>query len=523
MIHKVSSRFKYPGCWALGVAFVALTAVELSYVLGGINWLDALAFLLVPAFVLLLIQIILTFNAETKNYCVAFTIFAACLVFCLFRLSSIEFGTVGDTYHVTKLVASSIKNDFSTQFQVFNGPTPSIQIFGSDFVESLWGIFWRWKNWDYAIILLQTLPIVLLWQQLVRFFKKQNITTFPAPLATVVVLTLEMLWAQAGSPYIDSTVGVFVAITLLLSYDFLTPPYERRFSHLAGLTFIAGICLIAKPTGIFVGLLGITVATALGCLHLNTAQKIRLPLIALPSLVYFICHQIQIQMRVGSFFYPFIDPANSLDMANANYAFNNQFYLPYYSGLLFFSWIRDHAAFLKPLFVPLSWLTDYKTDRVITPGPYIRGNGLVFTYFVLPTLTIWLFNHWNIVRTKIWKDPRLSVFAVIFIYYFFFPGSIEVRYALGYNIFILAWCLSYLWQLIEQWHGHKWLKPLPAILICLMLWMSTLSYLDGIRGWRFEPKMFSFVMLQKKIFPHQATPEIRDYIIQQLSQQNSPK
>lgn len=498
------------GSWAFFFAFIAITAVELSYVLGGLNWLDPVALLLIPAFILLIIQIVSVCNAETKNYCVAFTILIACLLFSFFHLSGIEIGTVGDQYHISKAVAFSIKNSFFTQLQ-YGALDPQFYI--SDFIESLWGVFWRWTQGDFSIVLLQALPIILLWQQLTRFFEHQKIKAFQGILATVVVLTLEILWAQQGSPFIDSIVGIFIGINLLLCYTCLSPPYERRFSNLAGLAFVSGLCIISKPTGLCVGVLGLTIALVLGFRYFSTLrEKILLPMIALPSLVYFLYHQIQVFNQNGSFFYPFVNFNNPSRVIDVTYP---QLYDP----LMFGAWIKEYAFNFKPLYVLSSWLSDYKMDSYITPAPYIRGNGLVFTYFVLPTLVLWLFQHKNIIKNKWWKDPRLSIFAAIFIYYYSFEGSIDVRFALGYNIFILSWCLSYLFLCLQEW-GLKWFKALPTIIICLLLVMSVGSYCDGIRGKRFEPHLISPFAIQKEIFPHLYSPDIRKYLIQKLLQEH---
>ena len=81
------------------------------------------------------------------------------------------------------------------------------------------------------------------------------------------------LWCQQGSTFIDSTVGIFIAIDLLLCFSFLTPPYEGRFSYLAGLVFVSGLCLISKPTGLCVGILGLIIAFVLGFRYLNNPLK----------------------------------------------------------------------------------------------------------------------------------------------------------------------------------------------------------------------------------------------------------
>ena len=123
-------------------------------------------------------------------------------------------------------------------------------------------------------------------------------------------------------------------------------------------------------------------------------------------------------------------------------------------------------------------------------------------------LILWLFNHKNIFNEKFQIDPRLSIFAVIFIYYYSFEGSIDVRFALGYNIFILSWCLSYLWQCLEesQW---KWSKHVGLIMICVLLLMSIASYSDGIRGPKYVMRILSPLTIQKAIFPRQYTPVMR--------------
>ena len=496
--------------WALILSFTAITAVEFSYVLGGLRWLDSFIFLLMPAFILLIIQLISNCNTSTKSYCVAFTILVACVVFSFYHLSKIEVGTLGDQYHISKTVALSINNSFFTQLQYGD---ISREFFISDFVESIWGIFWRWTQWDFVIVFSQALPIFLLWHQLVRFFQNQKIAQYPALLATIVVMSLEILWCQQASPFIDSIVGILVGINLLLCYSFLTPPYERRFSYLAGLVFVSSLCVVAKPTGLAVGLLGLIIAFVLGFRFLDLRGKILLPLVSLPSLIYVIYHQIQVQIQKGSFFYPYVGGNNKFQFFES--------YPQLYTPLKFYSWIKDHAYNSKILYVLSSWLSDYRLDSYITPAPYKRGNGLVFTYVVLTVLVLWIFQcKKNILKNKLWTDPRLFIFVVIFVYYYSFEGSIDVRFALGYNILILSWGLVYLWQLLEKW-SVGWLRFLPTMTISLLLLMSVGSYGDGIRGWRFETHIISPLFIQNKIFPQIYDPEMRKTLIQKLMEEHS--
>jgi hypothetical protein len=133
----------------------------------------------------------------------------------------------------------------------------------------------------------------------------------------------------------------------------------------------------------------------------------------------------------------------------------------------------------------ISWLADYKLESDISPTPFIRGNGLVFTYFVIPALILWIIQHKNILKMKLWKDPRLAIFGVIFIFYYFFEDSTEARFGFGYNIFMLSWCLSYLWLCLEE-SRLNWLKSHSTAIICVLLMLSAGSYCDGIRGSRYE-------------------------------------
>jgi len=466
----MNNCFKSPGLWALCLSFIAVTALECSYVLGGVRWLDALLVLLIPAFILLLIQILRSCPAGSKYYYAALGLVIACIFFSLFRLRGIEVGTVGDFYHVSKMVDLSIKNSFFSQIQ-YGDVTREAYI--SDFIESVWAIFWRWTHWDFIIVLLQALPIILLWQQLVLFFQIQKVKTFAGPLAAVVTLSLEILWCQLGSSYIDSIAGILIGITFLLCYSFLSPPYERRFFYLAGLIFVSGLCIVSKPTGICVGIFGSITAFVLGFRYLNTREKLFVPLLALPSLICIFYHQILVQIQKGSFFYPYVSANKSLHF------FSGYYQIPI--SLRFPSWFANIAFHFKPLYVLISWLADYKLEPDISPDPFIRGNGLVFTYFVIPVLILWIFQHRNIFKTKLWKDPRLIIPGIIFIYYYSFEGSIQARFALGYNIFILAWCLSYLWQYLEQ-SRFRWLRSSSKVIVFLLLLMSFGSYFYSIPG-----------------------------------------
>ena len=143
---------------SLGLAYVAITAVQISYLLSGIKVLDLFLVLIIPAFLLMIVNIILECFSGSKEYCVSFALLIACVLVSLSRLYAIAVGIIGDQYHTFKVVAFSIKNSFFTQLQI----QPFMQpILISDFIESIWGIFWRLTHWDFTTVLLQALPIIL--------------------------------------------------------------------------------------------------------------------------------------------------------------------------------------------------------------------------------------------------------------------------------------------------------------------------------------------------------------------------
>lgn len=496
--------------WSFILAFVALTSVQISYVLGGLAWLDCFVFLLVPSFIFFLVSLFRPWDTETRDYCVGLTLVIVCIALALSFKFRIEVGTIDDNYHNAKIVALSMKNNFFTEFQLIK-PVEDIRLSLIEFIESVWAIFWRWTRWDFIVTISQALPILVLWHQLLQFFRKQKVTTTPALLAAVTVIASPLLWAQQGSTYNDSIAGIFGAIALLVCYDLLKYPSERNFSSLVGLAFISGLCLVSKSSLIFVGLLGMLTAFGLGLRSLPAKAKWLLPWTALPSIVYFLYHQGLLWIRKGTPVYP-LDTSSHL----LGQEFHSWVHYYYESDPLY-AWIRDHAFSFKPLYVLASWLMDYKFDSYITADPYVRGNGLVFTYFVVPALLIWLIKDLkNIFKYGNWKNPCLLILGVTIIYYVTFSGSVGSRFSLCFNILILAWCLSWAWRNIEQWPA-PWAKISVITLICILLVLTTVSYDEAILGRQYEQKIFSPLEAQRKMFPQfLLTGDFRKELIQHL-------
>jgi hypothetical protein len=498
--------------WSFIFAFVALSSVQISYVFGGLAWLDAFAFLLIPSLVLFIISFFRSWDIETKDYCVGLTLVTTCVAAALFFKYKSEVGIADDNYHNAKIVALSIKNSFFTAFQYIK-PSDDIRFYYLEFIESIWGIFWRWTHWDFIVVIFQTLPIFLLWQQLLQFFRRQNVTTIPAFLSAVIVISSPLLWSQQGSTYNDSVAGMFGAIVLLLCYDLLKHPSQRHPFSLVSLSFISGLCLVSKPTTILVGLTGLVTAFSLGFRCLPAKSNLILLLTSLPSVIYLFYHQGQVWIKKGNPFYPG-------EMSNMIGQEFRSWYHYYYESDPIYGWIRDHAFNFKPFYILASWLMDYKYDKLINADPWIRGNGLVFGYFVVPILLIWFIKDYRyIFNYRNWKNPCLFILGVTLFYYISFSGSLGPRFSLCFNILILAWCMSWFWRNLENW-PIKWSKALSTILLCIILVLATISYGEANLKKDFEPKIVSPLEAQRRMFPtYVITMDFRKELIQHMYQQ----
>jgi len=493
------------------LAVIAFLSVELSFMLGGISFLDALIFLLVPAFLLMFWRMISQWEKETKDYCVSFILLVTLISFSLLFKYRFEVGTIDDNYHTAKIVAYSIDNNVSSKFKYIM--KSDHRFYMIDFIESIWGIFWRWIRWDFVIVVLQSLPLLLLWRQLVIFFRKQKILSVPAFLATSVILSLQIFWCQQGSTYIDSTVGAAGALVLLLIYDLLSFKEDRNFNKILGLTLASCFCILSKISFVVLAFLGIGVSLYMAIKYLSYKKIILLTGVIAFAVGYLFFHQYHIFTKEGNFFYPyiwwfgedtknqsFVEMLKGMMGSNANHAFKGHLHF-YYRAHPLYAWVRDNAFGFKPLYVFVSWLMDFSIDQTVTPDPYIKGNGLLWSYFMVPTLLVAsFFNIRRIFKFKSWLRPNILIFCVLAFYYYFFDGSIVPRFMVGFHVFILAWSLAWLFKKIESLpcQFRRYIHPSLVGAIFALSFVSNFAAVDTALLHR---KFFSVLTLQRKIFP----------------------
>ena len=468
---------------AFGCFFLGVSAVQISYIFNGIRALDLGVLLLIPAFLFFIIWILQEWISETKDYCVGLTLLTCFVVIALLLKYKFQVGTIDDNYHTVKIIAYSIKNSFYTKLQVVGGGSEAGRAI-IDFVENIWGLAWRFFRWDYIIVLIQVLPVFILWRQLVGFFRNRRVEQFSGFLSAIIILNMQIIWAQACSTFIDSLTGIIGAITLLKVADLLGAPKDRSFFNIMTTAFLSTLCLLAKPILIPLSVFGLSVSLWAAFTRLNKKEISIIALTMLPSLGYFIKHYFCIWGRYGTPFWPWT--------AGGYPGCRSSLPAGYYLGKHFFNF--------KPFYVFSSWLYDYRLGFV-TPSPTADvGNGLLWTYLVVPILAIALIV--SIFRARQIKSFNPSVLILIFLvlFYYFIDGSVVARYVLGFNIFIMAWALTWIIERIGKtgWTKTPWFNMTAA---CLILVLALLSFFQSIKGAYLQNKVVSVLEAQRQLFP----------------------
>ena len=160
----------------------------------------------------------------------------------------------------------------------------------------------------------------------------------------------------------------------------------------------------------------------------------------------------------------------------------------------------NNIYILKPLYVLSSWLYDYKLG-LLSPGPITDvGNGLLWTYLVVPILVVALIV--GILRIRKIKGFHPSAILLVFLvlFYYFMDMSVVARFMLGFNIFIMAWAFAWIIGTIKEteWTLPSWLK---TTVICFMLLPALLSFFQAIKGAFFQYKVVSVLEGQRQLFP----------------------
>jgi hypothetical protein len=425
------------------------------------------------------------------------------------------FGIMDDNYHNAKIIAASMDNAFFSKWRYLL-PAEDMRFYLPDFLESLWGLFWRWTRSDLVIIVVQTFPLLLLWRMLTNYFERQGIQRAAALLATVVVLSLQPFWSQIGSTYIDSTAGVVGAVTLLLMDEALSFHGQRPLQLLAGLAFAAGICLIIKASVLLVGITGLVTAFWFAFRQPVRRGSLLVVGVALPALMYCLYHQAGVWILKGDLSYP-------LNIHQADQGFDGYYYYYYYSSPLN-EWIRNYAGDFKPLYILAGWVSDCNGCKTITPDTWSKGNGLVFAYFVIPVLSCALF--WGIRNFagffsgsgSFWKSPRVLLPGLMLFQYWVFNGSPGERFMLAYSALILAWCLACLWRYLEQ-RESRGFRIAAGIMNVIILVLAGVSYWHALPGViPVRDNDISMLQAQHRVFPdHIDTMKVRTDVLESLS------
>lgn len=374
---------------SLILALTATSSVLISNVLGGVVFLDFFVLALIPSFLLFLCSILSKWNDESKEYVVAFSLLIAfiCVAFFL-KFNSFTVGTIDDNYHSGKVAAFSLDNSFQSKLDYVRDEKDFRNYF-YDFVEIMWGTMYRFIRWDYIIVLMQSLPLLLLWSKLVNFFRNKQLTTIPALLATSVILSLQIFWCQQGSTYIDSTVGVLGGLTLLEIYDLLAYKHRRTFYPILGLAITSALCVLSKFSMVLLGFLGLSVSLSMAFKYLNLKKTFLIFLLLTPMLGYLINHHYYAWAVEGHFLFPWVGTEDSWFTSDRSFGSNKMFegYLHfYYTSHPLYGWLKDHGIMFKPAYVLASWLLDYRPFRYLTADPWFVGNGSLMTYVVGPVL-----------------------------------------------------------------------------------------------------------------------------------------
>lgn len=473
------------GIAAFWCFFLAISSLQFSFVFDGINALDHGALLIFPAFLLFMLFLLREWMFESRDYAVGLTLLTAAVVIALRTSYGYAVGTIDDGYHTVKVVAYSVENSFAVKMQSpFCADARCLYI---DLAENLWGVVWRYIRQDFVIILIQILPVFVLWRQLVGFFRYRGLHQYAGFLSAVILISMQLLWAQAGSTYIDSTTGFLVALLLLRVFDLLDREEARTFQGIMLTAFVSGLCLLVKPTMLPVGLFGLAVSlwfTLRGC---TKRQALVILAVMLPSIVYGAKHVLSIVAEPHGL--------ELLRYASEVTADKGGWYVEFQSQPWFLRF--------KPFLILKSWLLDYRLGYV-TPAPVDVGNGLLWTYIVVPILLLALVT--AVVRVKKIRSFRLPAIFLIFVvlFYYFFDFTVVNRFVIGFHIFIAAWALA--WA-IQQAERVKVPSPgMAAAAGVVLLSLALASFFQSIKGVFYETRIVSVLAAERDIFPKYVNP-----------------
>ena len=488
----VVPAFKYRLNMAAFICFVlGVSAVQISYIFDGIPFLDPGVLLLIPSFLFFIIALLGEWTWESKDYRFGLALLAAAVAIALLYKFKFQVGTFDHAYHTIKTVSYSIKNSFSSKF--LGGRTDE-RLYLIDFIENIWGLAWRYIHWDYIIVLIQIFPVFVLWRQLVEYFRNRGIEQLSGFLSAIIILSMQIIWAQACSTLVDSLAGMIAALTLLRISDLLSLPESRHRFNITATAFLSILCLLPKPSLIFLALLGLGVSGWFAATRLSKRQVFITFLILLPSVGFGLKHYCSVWIHKGTPFYPWFGcpTYGAIRGWEAHGVFPEWYRYPVYVG--------NYAFHFKPLYVLSSWLYDYKLGDVI-PSPMVDvGNGLLWTYLVVPILALALIA--GILRIRKFKSfPPSAILLVFFVLiYYFMDVSVINRFMLGFNIFIMAWALAWILGKIKETGKTVW-PWLSMMAACFVLVLACLSFFQAIQGAGLQIKVISVLEGQRQLFP----------------------
>ncbi len=487
MSRSVSSLSRNARGWALGLSIVAILAIHISYVLNGVYLLDALCLLLVPAFCLYLFALVIypLEIAEVdvrRSYYLALFLLAVFLIISWISKSRFAVSTLDDSYHNIKILTTTIKNNFLIKtFFMTNG-----RVMFMDFAETLWGLFWRFTRWDFVIVLLQSLPLVLLWEGITDFLKKKDVR-YPGLLALPVILSLQVLWSQQGSGYVDSTAGIFCGLVLLNVYMVLRyKDFQPSFSRIVGLAILSVLCVMAKPHLFLVAILGIWVSLWSANRYLTGFLRSVVLLCAAVGVYHILFFYFSL-WSAGMSLLPYQGKFfTALASNNSGWTGLEGQYFTCHP--LYYKLHARHLDF-RMFYLVLGWFFDYKYRRFITPDPFVGGNGVLWTYIVVPAMGVFLYHMVFHFKKTVgsFKQPHWLIAAVLAAYWLLSDGSIVSRFSLGFNILLMSWAFGYLWKaLFVPWQEKNRMKA--YLFLAAFIIIAAGSYRLAINGDMFDKK-----------------------------------
>ncbi|MBF0569598.1 MAG: hypothetical protein HQL18_02345, partial [Candidatus Omnitrophica bacterium] len=243
---------------AFGLTVAAFVLVQLSYLLNGVAFLDLGVLLLIPAFAVFAYGLFKEWLVESKDYCSGLMLLTSAVFFALLFKYRYAVGAIDDNYHTSKIVAVAVQNSYFSIMKYQEGGDARYYLI--NFVECIWGLLWRFLRWDYIVVLVQILPVFVLWKQLLAFFRNRGIKEVAGFLSVIIVLSMEIIWAQACSTYVDSIAGMVAALVLLKVADLLEFSDQRNLFNIMVAAFLSTLCLITKSSMIFLAIFGLGVS-----------------------------------------------------------------------------------------------------------------------------------------------------------------------------------------------------------------------------------------------------------------------